>query len=150
MNEVLFLHDDTKKYPNEVRFCDCFFDDGLQLTKGKKNVEESFSAVRCLIITKLITAERVMAFGSDIFILCCDRIFYWFDDLIDQEFVDSVDEIDDCQRVICIYNLLTMSESPPTRCERFPSDVTYFDKICDNCKEHYIKKNSLKFHRIKI
>ena len=43
-----------------------------------------------------------------------------------------------------------MSESPPTRCERFPSDVTYFDKICDNCKEHYIKKNSLKFHRIKI
>ena len=150
MNEVLFLHDDTKKYPNEVRFCDCFFDDGLQLTKGKKNVEESFSAVRCLIITKLITAERVMAFGSDIFILCCDRIFYWFDDLIDQEFVDSVDEIDDCQRVICIYNLLTMSESPPTRYERFPSDVTYFDKICDNCKEHYIKKNSLKFHRIKI
>ena len=96
MNEVLFLHDDTKKYPNEVRFCDCFFDDGLQLTKGKKNFEESFSAVRCLIITKLITAERVMAFGSDIFILCCDRIFYWFDDLIDQEFVDCVDEIDDC------------------------------------------------------
>ena len=93
MNEVLFLHDDTKKYPNEVWFCDCFFDDGLQLTKGKKNVEESFSAVRCLIITKLITAERVMAFGSDIFILCCDCIFYWFDDLIDQEFVDSVDEL---------------------------------------------------------
>ena len=93
MNEVLFLHHDTKKYPNEVRFCDCLFDDGLQLTKGKKNVEESFSAVRCLIITKLITAERVMAFGSDIFILCCDRIFYWFDDLIDQEFVDSVDEL---------------------------------------------------------
>ena len=29
MSEVLFLHDDTKKYPNEVRLYDCFFDDGL-------------------------------------------------------------------------------------------------------------------------
>ena len=32
-------------------------------------------------------------------------LFYWFDDLINQEFVDCVDEIDDCQRVICINNL---------------------------------------------
>ena len=45
-----------------------------QLTRSKKNVEELFSAVERLIITKLITAERVIAFGSDIFILCCDRI----------------------------------------------------------------------------
>ena len=29
MSEVLLLHDDTKKYPNEVRLCDCFFDYGL-------------------------------------------------------------------------------------------------------------------------
>ena len=150
MSEVLFLHDDTKKYPNEVRLYDCFFDDGLQLTKSKKNVGELFSAAECLIITKLITAERVIAFGSDIFISCCDRIFYWFDDLIDQEFVDSVDEIDDCQRVICINDLLTMSEPPPTRCEQFSSDLIYFDEICDNCKKHYIKKIYLKFHRIKI
>ena len=42
-----------------------FFDYGLQLTKSKKNVEELLSAVECLIITKLITAERVIAFGSD-------------------------------------------------------------------------------------
>ena len=111
MSEMLFLHDDTKKYPNEVWLCDCFFDPGLQLTKNKKNVEELFSAVKCLIITKLITAERVIAFGSDIFILCCNHIFYWFDDLIDQEFVDSGD---DFQGVIHINNLLTMSEPPPT------------------------------------
>ena len=83
MNEMLFLHNDTKKYTNEIQLCDCF-DYGLQLTKSKKNVEELFSAVECLIITKLITAERVIAFGSDIFILCCNRIFCWFDDLIDQ------------------------------------------------------------------
>ena len=150
MNGVLFLHDDTKKYPNEIRLCDCFFDYGLQLTKSKKNVEELLSAVECLIFTKLITAGRVIAFGSDIFILCCDSIFYWFDDLIDQEFVDCVDEIDDCHRVICINILLTMSEPPATRCERFSSYVIYFDEICDNCKKHYIKKISLKFHRIKI
>ena len=96
MNEMLFLHNDTKKYTNEIQLCDCF-DYGLQLTKSKKNVEELFSAVECLIITKLITAERVTALGSDIFILCCDHIFYWFEDLIDQEFVNCVDEIDDCQ-----------------------------------------------------
>ena len=83
-------------------------------------------------------------------ILCCDRIFYWFDDLIDQEFVNCVDEIDDGQRVICINNLLTMSEPPPARCERLSSDVIYCYKICDNCKKHYIKKICLKFHRIKI
>ena len=108
MSEMLFLHDDTKKYPNEVWLCDCFFDLGLQLTKNKKNVEELFSAVKCLIITKLITAERVIAFGSDIFILCCNHMF---DDLIDQEFVDSVD---DFEGVIRINDLLTMSEPPPT------------------------------------
>ena len=68
----------------------------FNLLKVKKNVEELFSAVECLIITKLITVERVTAFGSDIFILCCDHIFYWFDDLIDQESVNCVDEIDDC------------------------------------------------------
>ena len=121
----------------------------FNLTKSKKNVEELFSAVECLIITKLITTERAIVFGFDIFILCCHRIFYWFDDLVDQEFVDCVDEIDDCQRVIRKNNLLTMSEPAPTRCERFSSDVIFFDEICDNCKKHYIKKISLKFHRIK-
>ena len=45
-----------------------------QLTKSKKNVGELLSVVECLIITKLITAERVIAFGSDIFVLCCDCI----------------------------------------------------------------------------
>ena len=99
----------------------------FNLLKVKKNVGELFSAVECLIITKLITAERVIAFGSDIFISCCDHIFYWFDNLIDQEFVDSVDEIDDCQRVICINDLPTMRQPPPTRCEQFSSDVIYFD-----------------------
>ena len=149
MNEVLFLHNDRKKYPSEIRLCDCFFDFGLQLTKCKKNVEELFSAVEILIITKLITAERVIAFGSDFFTLCCDRIFYWFDDFIDQELIDCVDETDDCQRVIHIKNLLIMSEPPPTRSERFSLDIIIFDRICDNCKKHYIKKISIKFHRIK-
>ena len=149
MNEVLFLHSSTKKYPNEIRLCDCFYDFGLQLTKSKKNVEELFSAVECLIITKLITAERVIAFVSHIFIFCCDCIFYWFDDLIDQEFVDCVDETDDCQRVIQINNLLTMSEPLPSRCKRFSSDVIFFHEIYDNCKKHYIKKISSKFHRMK-
>ena len=41
-----------------------------------------------------------------------------------------------------------MSEPPPS--ERFSSDVINFDEICDNCKKYYIKKVSLKFHRIKI
>ena len=76
--------------------------------------------------------------------------FYWFHDSIDQEIVDHVDEIDGCQKVIQFNNLLTMSEPPPTRYERFSSDVIYFDEICDNCKKHYIKEISLKFHRIKI
>ena len=75
---------------------------------------------------------------------------YWFDDSIDQEFVDYVDEIDHCQRVIQLNNLLTMSEPPPTRCERFSSDVIFFDEICNNFKKHYIKKISSKFHRPKI
>ena len=75
--------------------------------------------MECLVITKLITVETVIAFGSDIFILFCNRIFYGFNDLIDQEFINCVDEIDDCQRVIRINNLLTMSETSPTRCERF-------------------------------
>ena len=149
MNEVLFLHNNTKKYPNEIRLCDCFYDFGLQLTKSKKNVEELFSAVECLIITKLITAERVIAFVSDIFIFCCDCIFYWFDDLIDQEVVDCVDETNDCQRAIQINNLLTMSEPLPSRCKRFSSDVIFFHEIYDNCKKHYIKKISSKFHRMK-
>ena len=47
MNGVLFLHDDTKKYPNEIRLCDCFFDYRLQLFKSKKNIEELFSTVEC-------------------------------------------------------------------------------------------------------
>ena len=42
-----------------------------------------------------------------------------------------------------------MNEPPSTSCEQFSSDVIYFDKICDNCKKHYIKKISLKFRRIK-
>ena len=61
--------------------------------------------------------------------------FYWFES-IDQEFVDHVDEINNCQRVICINNLLTMSEPPPTRCEQFSSNVIFFDEICDNCNKH--------------
>ena len=146
---MLFLYDDIEKYLNEIRLCNCFFDCGLQLIKGKKNVHELFSAIECLVITKLITAERVIDFGSDIFILCCDCIFYWFDDLINQESFNCVDEIDDCQRVICINNLITMSEPSPIRFERFSSDVMYFDEICDNCKKHCIKKIPLKFHRIK-
>ena len=150
LSEVLFLHDDTKKYPNEVGLYDSFFDHGLQLTKSKKHVKELFSAVECLIITKLIIAERVISFGFDIFNLYCDHIFHWFDDLIDQKFVGSVDEIDVCQRVIHINDLLTMGEPPPIRCEQFSSDAIYFDEICDNCKKHYIKKISFKFHRIKI
>ena len=43
-----------------------------------------------------------------------------------------------------------MSELPPTTCEQFSSDVIYFDEIYDNCKKYYVKKFSLKFHRIKI
>ena len=105
MSDVLFLYDDIEKYSNEIRLCDCFFDCVLQLIKGKKILDELFSAIECLVFTKLITSERVIAFGSDIFILCCDCIFYWFDDLINQGFVDCVDEIDDCQRVIRINNL---------------------------------------------
>ena len=61
--------------------------------------------------------------------------FYWFKS-IDQEFVNHVDEINNCQKVICINNLLTMSEPPPTRCERFSSNVIFFDEICDNCKKY--------------
>ena len=95
--------------------------------KVKKNVGESFFAVEYLIITKLIIAEKVVAFGYDSFILCCDCVFYWFDELIDQEFVDCVDEIDDCQRVIHIKNLI-MSELPPTRCERYCKNIT---SICE-------------------
>ena len=95
--------------------------------KVKKNVGESFFTVEYLIITKLIIAEKVIAFGSDSFILCCDCVFYWFDESIDQEFVDCVDEIDDCQRVIHIKNLI-MSEPPPTRCERYCKNIT---SICE-------------------
>ena len=43
-----------------------------------------------------------------------------------------------------------MIEPPPTRCELLFSDIIFFDEICDNCKKYYIKKISLKFHRIKI
>ena len=128
MNEVLFVHD-KKNIQMKFGCAILFFDYGLQFTKSKKHVEELFSAVECF--TKLFTA-----FGSAIFILCCDCLFHWFDDLIEQEFVNCVDEIDDFQRVICINDLLTMSEPPPTRCERFSSDVIYFDEICDNCKKH--------------
>ena len=117
MSDVLFLYDDIKKHPNEIRLYDCFFDSGLQLIKSKKNVDELFPSIECLIITKLITAERVITFGSEIFILCYNRIFYWFNDLIDQEFVDCVDEMDNCQGVIHIINLLIISELPSTRCE---------------------------------
>ena len=42
-----------------------------------------------------------------------------------------------------------MIEPPPTRCELLFSDIIFFDEICDNCKKYYIKKISLKFHRIK-
>ena len=106
-----------------------FFYFGIQFAKCKKNVEESFSAVECLIIKKLIKAEMVIAFHSDIFVLCCNGIYYQFDDLIDEEFVDCVDETNGCLRVICINNLLTMSDPPPTKCERFLSDVIYFDEV---------------------
>ena len=70
--------------------------------------------------------------------------------MIDQEFVDCVDEMDNCQGVIHIINLLIISELPSTRCEWFSSDVIHIDEICDNCKKHYIKKISLKFYRINI
>ena len=52
-----------------------FFYYGLQLIKSEKNVDELFSAVEYLIITKLIIAEKVIAFDSDIFVLCYDRVF---------------------------------------------------------------------------
>ena len=116
--------------------------------KVKKNVDELFSAVEYMIITKLITTERIVVFGSDIFVLCslfCQRIFYWFDDSIDHEFVDYVDEIDDCQRVIQLNDLVIMSEPLPTRCQQFSSYVIFFDEICNNCKKHYIKKISSTF-----
>ena len=85
MSDVLFLYDDTEKYPNEILLCDCFFDCGLQLIKGKKKM---FVYVEYVIITKLITTERIIGFGSDIFVFCCKRIFYSFDDSTDQVFVD--------------------------------------------------------------
>ena len=69
VSDVLFLYDDIEKYPNEIRLCDCFFDCGLQLIKGKKNVHELFSAIECFVITKLITAERVIDFGSEFLFL---------------------------------------------------------------------------------
>ena len=76
MSDVFFLYDSTKKIQNEIRVCDCFFFyDGLQLIKSEKNVDELFSAVEYLIITKLIIAEKVIAFDSDIFVLCYDRVF---------------------------------------------------------------------------
>ena len=112
---------------------------GPQLTKSKKNVEELFSAVECLIIAKLITAEGSLL-SALIFLFFVVIVFYWFHDSIDQQFVDHVDEIDGCQRVIQFNNLLTMNEPPPTRYKRFSSDVIYFDEICDSCKKHYIKK----------
>ena len=148
MSDVLFLYNDIEKYPNEIQLCDCFFGCGLQLIKGKKNVDELFSAVEYMIITKLITTERIVVFGSDFFVLCslfCQRIFCWFDDSIDHEFVDYVDEIDDCQRVIQLNDLAIMSEPLPTRCQQFSSYVIFFDEICNNCKKHYIKKISSKF-----
>ena len=52
MNDVLFLYNHIEKYPNEIQLCDCFFGCGLQLIKGKKNVDELFSAVEYMIITK--------------------------------------------------------------------------------------------------
>ena len=73
-----------------------FYYYGLHFIKSEKNVDDLFSAVEDSIITKLIIAEEVIAFSSDIFILCCDCVFYWFDESIDQEFVNHVDEIDDC------------------------------------------------------
>ena len=116
--------------------------------KVKKNVDELFSAVEYMIITKLITTERIVVFGSDIFVLCSlffQRIFYWFDDSTDHEFVDYVDEIEDRQRVTQLNELVIMSEPPPTRCQRFSSYVIFFDEIWNNCKKHYIKKISSKF-----
>ena len=148
MSDVLFLYNHIEKYPNEIQLCDCFFGCGLQLIKGKKNVDELFSAVEYMIITKLIITERIVVFGSDIFVLCSlffQRIFYWFDDSIDHEFVDYVDETDDCQRVIQLNDLVIMSEPLPTRCQQFSSYVIFFDEICNNCKKHYIKKISSKF-----
>ena len=53
--------------------------------------------------------------------------FYWFKS-IDQEFVNHVDEINNCQKVICINNLLTMSEPPPTRCEQYCKNIA---SICE-------------------
>ena len=116
--------------------------------KVKKNVDELFSAVEYMIITKLIITERIVVFGSDIFVLCSlffQRIFYWFGDSTDHEFVDYVDEIEDRQRVIQLNELVIMSEPPPTGCQRFSSYVIFFDEIWNNCKKHYIKKISSKF-----
>ena len=96
MNEVLFLHDDRKNIQMKFGCWIVVLIMGFNFLKAKKIVEELFFAVEYLIITKLFAAERVIAFGSDIFILCCNRIFYLLDDLIDQEFVDCVDETDDC------------------------------------------------------
>ena len=42
MRDVLFLYDDTEKYPNEIQLYDCFFDWGLQLIKGKKMLMSYF------------------------------------------------------------------------------------------------------------
>ena len=92
-----------------------FFYYGLQFIISDENVDKLFSAVEYLIIIKLIIAKKVITFGSDIFIFCCDCVFYWFGESINQEFVNHVDEIDDCQIVIYINNLLTMSEPPPIR-----------------------------------
>ena len=76
MSDVLFLYNDIEKYPNEIQLCDCFFGCGLQLIKGKKNVDELFSAVEYMIITKLITTERIVVFGSDIFVLCSVNVYF--------------------------------------------------------------------------
>ena len=59
MSDVLFLYDNSKKFLNEIRVCDYFFDYGLQLIKSEKNVDKLFSAVEYLI--------RMILFKCNIF-----------------------------------------------------------------------------------
>ena len=143
---MLFLYNNIEKYPNEIQLCDCFFDCGLQLIKGKK---KCWWVIFCSGIydnNKINYNRKDRCFWLWYFCsLFCQRIFYWFDDSIDHEFVDYVDETDDCQRVIQLNDLVIMSEPLPTRCQQFSSYVIFFDEICNNCKKHYIKKISSKF-----
>ena len=78
------------------------------------------------------TGLYLIMFYSDVFVACCYNAFFGFTNSSWHERFNVIaDNANDC---------------PTTSCSNFSNDLIELEILCTNCKKHFMKSISIKFH----